>query len=51
MSRIAKEPVELPKGVEFKQDGDIVTWNKVEGGIAMKLTGDSEHWVYFAPVE
>lgn len=32
-------------------DGEIVTWHKVEGGIAMKLTGDKEHWIYFASVE
>ena len=33
------------------EDGEIVTWNKVEGGIAMKLTAEEEHWVYFTPAE
>ncbi len=33
------------------EDGEIITWNKVEGGIAMKLVGDAEHWVYFSPAE
>jgi len=33
------------------EDGEIVTWIKVEEGIAMKLTGDAEHWIYFAPVK
>ena len=32
MSRIAKSPVELPKGVEFKQEGNVVT---LKGGIIL----------------
>lgn len=33
------------------EDGEIVTWKKVDGGISMKLTGEAEHWIYFAPAE
>lgn len=33
------------------EDGEIFTWHKVEGGIAMKLVGEAEHWIYFTPAE
>lgn len=33
------------------EDGEIMTWRKVEDGISMKLVGDKEHWIYFAPAE
>lgn len=29
-------------------DGEIITWNRVEGGIRMKL-GEGDAWVYFKP--
>lgn len=32
-------------------DGEITTWQKVEGGIRMKFSGgQKDHWVYFTPV-
>ena len=42
MSRIAKEPVELPKGVEFKQDGDIVTLKGAKGELSLQLNSEVE---------
>lgn len=31
-------------------DGEITTWEKVEGGLRLKLNGmDKDHWVYFVP--
>ncbi len=32
------------------EGGEIVTWNKVETGVRMKLPGDVEQWVYFRRV-
>lgn len=37
MSRIAKNPVELPKGVELKQDGGQVTVKGPKGELSLKL--------------
>jgi large subunit ribosomal protein L6 len=37
MSRIAKNPVELPKGVEFKQDGNVVTIKGGKGSLSLEL--------------
>ena len=42
MSRIAKAPVELPKGVEFKQAGDVVTMKGGKGELSMKLNSEVE---------
>jgi large subunit ribosomal protein L6 len=42
MSRIAKEPVELPKGVEFKQDGDIITLKGAKGELSLQLNSEVE---------
>jgi large subunit ribosomal protein L6 len=42
MSRIAKEPVELPKGVEFKQDGNVVTVKGSKGELSMELNSEVE---------
>lgn len=42
MSRIAKEPVELPKGVEFKQDGDIVKLKGAKGELSLQLNSEVE---------
>lgn len=42
MSRIAKEPVELPEGVEFKQDGNIVTLKGSNGELSLKLNSEVE---------
>jgi large subunit ribosomal protein L6 len=37
MSRIAKNPIELPKGVELKQDGRLVTVKGGKGVLSMSL--------------
>jgi large subunit ribosomal protein L6 len=42
MSRIAKAPVELPKGVEFKQDGNVVTMKGGKGELSMELNSEVE---------
>jgi len=42
MSRIAKSPVELPQGVEFKQDGNVVTVKGSKGELSMKLNSEVE---------
>jgi len=42
MSRIAKEPVELPKGVEFKQDGNVVTLKGGNGELSIELNSEVE---------
>jgi large subunit ribosomal protein L6 len=40
MSRIAKNPVELPKGVEFKQSGNVVTLKGSKGELSMELNSE-----------
>ncbi len=40
MSRITKEPVELPKGVEFKQDGNVVTLKGGKGSLSLELNSE-----------
>ena len=42
MSRIAKSPVELPKGVEFKQSGNLVTLKGGKGELSMELNSEVE---------
>jgi len=42
MSRIAKEPIELPKGVEFKQDGNVVTLKGSNGELSIDLNPEVE---------
>jgi large subunit ribosomal protein L6 len=42
MSRIAKSPVELPKGVEFKQVGNVVTLKGGKGELSMELNSEVE---------
>ena len=42
MSRIAKEPVELPKGVEFSQSGTTVTLKGSKGSLSMDLNSEVE---------
>ncbi len=37
MSRIAKAPVELPQGVEFKQEGNVVTIKGSKGSLSLEL--------------
>ena len=42
MSRIAKEPIELPKGVEFSQSGTTVSFKGAKGTLAMELNSEVE---------
>ena len=42
MSRVAKAPVELPKGVEFKQDGGVVTLKGGNGELSLELNSEVE---------
>jgi len=42
MSRIAKEPVELPKGVEFSQSGMTVSVKGSKGSLSMDLNSEVE---------
>jgi len=42
MSRIAKEPVELPKGVEFSVSGTTVTLKGGKGSLSMDLNSEVE---------
>ncbi len=42
MSRIAKTPVELPKGVEFSQQGNVVTIKGARGSLSLELNSEVE---------
>ncbi len=42
MSRVAKAPVELPKGVEFRQDGNLVTLKGSNGELSLELNSEVE---------
>ena len=42
MSRIAKAPVELPQGIEFKQEGNVVTLKGGKGSLSMELNSEVE---------
>jgi large subunit ribosomal protein L6 len=42
MSRIGKEPIELPKGVEFKQNGNVVTLKGGNGELSLELNSEVE---------
>ncbi len=42
MSRIAKAPVELPNGVEFSQEGSVVTLKGVKGALSLELNTEVE---------
>jgi len=42
MSRIAKEPIQLPSGVEFKQEGTVVTIKGGKGSLSMELNNEVE---------
>ena len=42
MSRVAKAPVELPKGVEFKQDGNVITMKGGKGTLSLELNSEVE---------
>ncbi len=42
MSRIAKEPIDLPKGVGFKQEGNVVTLKGGNGSLSLELNNEVE---------
>ena len=42
MSRVAKAPVELPSGVEFKQEGNVVTMKGGKGTLTLELNNEVE---------
>ncbi len=42
MSRVAKLPVELPQGVEFQQDGNVVTIKGSKGAVSLELNSEVE---------
>ncbi len=42
MSRIAKEPIELPQGVEFEQAGNVVTLKGGNGSLSLELNNEVE---------
>ncbi|MDX1507718.1 MAG: 50S ribosomal protein L6 [Woeseiaceae bacterium] len=42
MSRVAKAPVELPKGVEFSQSGNVVTLKGGKGTLSLELNNEVE---------
>jgi large subunit ribosomal protein L6 len=42
MSRVAKAPVELPSGVEFKQEGNVVTMKGGKGTLTLELHNEVE---------
>ncbi|NIS90734.1 MAG: 50S ribosomal protein L6 [Woeseiaceae bacterium] len=42
MSRIAKAPVELPQGVEFSQEGNVVTIKGSKGSLSHELNSEVE---------
>ena len=42
MSRVAKEPIELPSGVEFKQEGNVVTMKGGKGALSLELNNEVE---------
>ena len=42
MSRVAKQPVELPKGVEFSHSGTTVTMKGAKGSLTMELHSEVE---------
>lgn len=42
MSRVAKEPVELPSGVDFSQSGSTLTFKGGNGTLSMELNSEVE---------
>lgn len=42
MSRVAKTPVELPKGVEFEREGNVVTMKGGKGALSLELNNEVE---------
>ena len=42
MSRVAKAPVELPGGVDFSRDGNVVTMKGSKGSLSLELNNEVE---------
>ena len=42
MSRVAKTPIELPQGVEFKHEGNVVTMKGSKGTLSLELNNEVE---------
>ena len=42
MSRVAKAPIELPQGVEFKREGNVVTMKGSKGTLSLELNNEVE---------
>ncbi len=42
MSRVAKAPIELPQGVEFKHEGNVVTMKGSKGTLSLELNNEVE---------
>jgi len=42
MSRIAKVPVPLPQGIEFKQEGNVATIKGSKGSLSLELNSEVE---------
>ena len=42
MSRVAKSPVELPAGVEFSQEGNVVTLKGCKGSLSLEINNEVE---------
>ena len=42
MSRVAKAPVNLPSGVEFRQEGNVVTLKGSKGTLSLELNNEVE---------
>ena len=42
MSRIAKEPIKLPQGVEFEREGNVVTLKGGNGSLSLELNNEVE---------
>ena len=42
MSRVAKAPVELPSGVEFRHEGNLVTMKGSKGTLSLELNNEVE---------
>jgi large subunit ribosomal protein L6 len=42
MSRVGKAPIELPAGVEFSQDGNVVTLKGGKGSLSLEINNEVE---------
>ena len=42
MSRIAKSPIKVSKGVDFKQNGNVITLKGAKGELSLELNSEVE---------